>query len=116
MTDVRQDIPKLFQKRNKIRIVLGRKVRLSKPMKNVKATFYKIRKLPDFNGRCKHFKMKCDSVPLTVKLADLWFGYKEEALDCSLEDVPGRRTVLFSELTNKLEKCERKGVINRRRR
>jgi hypothetical protein len=85
-------------------------------MKNVKATFYKIRNLPDFNGRCKHFKIKCDSVPRTVKLADLWLAYKWEALDYSLKDVPGRRTVLCSELINTLEKCERKGVINRRSR
>ena len=79
-------------------IALGRNVRLSKPTKNVKATFYKIRNLPDFNGRCKHFKLKCDSVPLTVKLADLWLRCKWEALDYSLKDVQSRRTVLFSEL------------------
>jgi hypothetical protein len=82
-------------------------------MKNVKATFYKIRNLLDFNGRCKHFKMKCDSAALTVNLADLWRGYKWEALDYSLKDVPGRRTVLCSELINMMEKTERKGVINR---
>jgi hypothetical protein len=43
-------------------------------------------KFSDFNGRCKYFKMKCDSVPQTVKLADLWLGYKREALDYSLKD------------------------------
>ena len=85
-------------------------------MKNVKGTFYRIRNLPDFNGRCKRFKMECDSVPRTVKLADLWLCCKWEALDYSLKDVPTRRTVLCCELTNTLEKSERKGVINRRSR
>jgi hypothetical protein len=60
--------------------------------------------------------MKCDSVPLTVKLADLWLGYKWKALDYSLKDVPGRRMVLCSELVKTLEKCKRKEVINRRSR
>jgi len=60
--------------------------------------------------------MNCDSVPLTLKLADLWLGYIWEALDYSLKDAPGRRRVLGSELVKTLEKCERKGVINRRSR